>query len=170
MLFAADVRGFAAIYYWYPKMTGRMMREGLGKASFWLMLVGFFVMLAPKYLLGLHGMPRRIAEYSAIGRLDRAQPIFDGRRVADLRRVAITLVNFYVSWRKPEFAARTRGTARPLEWATTSPPPHHNFDSIPPIRSERPVWDFNHPDHPTINRSSSSFQASPPKERAEARS
>jgi cytochrome c oxidase subunit 1 len=64
--------------------------------------------------------------------------------------VAVMVVNFYVSWRKPEVASGNPWDAGALEWATSSPPPHHNFNSIPPIRSERPVWDFNHPDHTTL--------------------
>ena len=141
------------IYYWYPKMTGRMMRESLGKASFWFMFVGFWVTFLPQYLLGLHGMPRRIAEYAATHRLDGAQPGLDGRGLHAL----------HLRWRSWSSTSTSRGEspsppganpwdAGTLEWATSSPPPHHNFNSIPPIRSERPVWDFNHPDHTDASR------------------
>ena len=145
VIFALMFGAFSAIYYWHPKFFGRMLRDGLGKISFWLMLVGSFVMLTPMYLVGLKGMPRRVAVYAAtdgwtfLNRLTTlgALMIFVG--------VAVTLVNLVVSWRKPEFCGGNPWDANSLEWATSSPPPHHNFDSIPPIRSERPVWDANHP-------------------------
>jgi cytochrome c oxidase subunit 1 len=143
--------GFAGIYYWYPKITGRMMREGLGKASFWFMFVGFWVTFMPQYLLGLHGMPRRIADYSAStgwGPLNQISTI--GAYLLFIS-VAIMIVNFYVSWRKPIPAGGNPWDGATLEWATTSPPPHHNFNAIPRIRTERPVWDFNHPEHTTEN-------------------
>ncbi|HUY06986.1 MAG TPA: cytochrome c oxidase subunit I [Acidimicrobiales bacterium] len=142
--------GFAGLYYWYPKITGRMMRESLGKASFWLMFIGFWVTFLPQYLLGLRGMPRRIAEYSAStgwGGLNRISTF--GAYLLFLS-VAVMMINFYVSWRNPIPAPDNPWDAGTLEWGTTSPPPHHNFNSIPPIRSERPVWDFNHPEHTTF--------------------
>ena len=143
--------GFAGISYWYPKITGRMMREGLGKASFWFMFVGFWVTFVPQYLLGLHGMPRRIAEYSASTGWTTFNRISTLGAYLLFISVALMLVNFYVSWRNPIPAPDNPWDAGTLEWATTSPPPHHNFFSIPPIRTERPVWDFNHPEHTTGN-------------------
>ena len=143
--------GFAGIYYWYPKFTGRMMREGLGKVSFWFMLVGFFVTFMPQYWLGLHGMPRRVADYSPLS----GWTLFN--RVSTLGAyllfisVAIMMVNFLVSWLKPVPAGDNPWDGHTLEWATSSPPPHHNFYWIPPIRSERPLWDHNHPDYRTID-------------------
>ena len=151
VLFGSAVfAGFAGIYFWYPKMTGRMMREGLGKASFWFMFVGFFVTFFPQYLVGLHGMPRRIAEYSASTGWTTLNRISTVGAYMLFAAVAIMLVNFWVSWRKPVAAGANPWDAGALEWATSSPPPHHNFTSIPPIRSERPVWDFNHPDHVSL--------------------
>ncbi|MGD0082859.1 MAG: cytochrome c oxidase subunit I [Acidimicrobiales bacterium] len=144
--------GFAGLYYWYPKFTGRMTREALGKASFWFMFVGFWVTFLPQYLLGLHGMPRRIAEYSAatgwltLNRLSTA-----GAYLLFLS-VALTMVNLLVSWFKPVASGDNPWDAQTLEWATSSPPPHHNFFWIPPIRSERPLWDYNHPDHTKLHQ------------------
>ena len=143
--------GFAGIYYWYPKITGRMMRERLGKVSFWFMFVGFWVTFMPQYLLGLHGMPRRIAEYSPDRRV--------GRPSTGSRPAAPTCSSS--PSRSCSSTSGSRGAARcalgdnpwdghTLEWATSSPPPHHNFDLIPPIRSDAPVWDYNHPEHRTI--------------------
>jgi len=151
VLFGSAVfAGFSGVYFWYPKMTGRMMREGLGKASFWFMFIGFWVTFLPQYLVGLHGMPRRIAEYSASTGWAGLNRISTVGAYLLFTSVAIMVWNFYVSWRKPEPASANPWDAGALEWATSSPPPHHNFYSIPPVHSERPVWDFNHPEHLAI--------------------
>ncbi len=148
VLFGSAVfAGFAGFYYWYPKMFGRMMRESLGKASFWFMFVGFWVTFLPQYLLGLHGMPRRIAEYSASTGWTTLNRISTVGAYLLFIAVAIMLVNVYVSWRRPIQAPANPWDGHTLEWATSSPPPHHNFYRLPPIRSERPVWDYNHPEH-----------------------
>ena len=143
---SAEFAGFAGIYYWYPKITGRMLREGLGKASFWFLLVGFFVTFMPQYLVGLHGMPRRVAEYATSTGWTGLNQVSTAGAYLLFVAVAFTLVNFYVSWRRPEPAGANPWDGQTLEWATSSPPPHHNFFAIPTIRSERPVWDFNHPE------------------------
>jgi len=137
---------FAGFFFWYPKMTGRMLREGLGKATFWLMLVGANVTFLPQYLLGLKGMPRRIAEYAASDGFTTLNRISSAGSVLLFLSVAIFLVNVVVSWWKPIPAGDNPWDASSLEWATSSPPPHHNFLKIPPIRSQRPVWDYNHPE------------------------
>ncbi|HVB06313.1 MAG TPA: cytochrome c oxidase subunit I [Acidimicrobiales bacterium] len=155
VLFGSAVfAGFSGLYYWYPKMTGRMLRDRLGKASFWFMFVGFFVTFLPQYLVGLHGMPRRIAEYSQSTGWTTLNRISTVGAYLLFIAVAIMLVNFWVSWRKPVIAGANPWDAGTLEWGTSSPPPHHNFNSIPPIRSERPVWDFNHPDHVALGHPS----------------
>ena len=138
--------GFAGVYFWYPKMTGRMFNEKLGWAHFWIMFIGFWFQTVPQYLVGLHGMPRRIAIYSAsdgFTTLNRISSV--GAWLVGFSFI-IFLINMWVSWRKPVPAGANPWDANTLEWATTSPPPHHNFERIPPIRSERPVWDMNHPD------------------------
>jgi cytochrome c oxidase subunit 1 len=137
---------FAGFFYWYPKMTGRMLREGLGKASFWLMLIGTNVTFLPQYLLGLKGMPRRIAEYAASDGFTTLNRISSAGAVLLFLSVALFVVNVFVSWLKPIPAGDNPWDASSLEWATSSPPPHHNFLKIPPIRSQRPVWDYNHPE------------------------
>src|SRR5665213_237968 len=151
VIFALVFGAFSAIYYWHPKFFGRMLRDGLGKISFWLMIVGSFVMLTPMYLVGLRGMPRRIAEYAATDGWTFENRLVTIGSLMIFVGVAVTLVNLVVSWRKPVFCGANPWDANSLEWATSSPPPHHNFDSIPPIRSERPVWDANHPDFTTHN-------------------
>jgi cytochrome c oxidase subunit I len=141
--------GFAGFYYWYPKFTGRMLRESLTKLHFWFMLVGFVLTYFPQYVLGLRGMPRRIAVYSAsehftfLNRLSTAGAVVVGVSFI------FYLVNLLVSWSKPIPAGSNPWDGATLEWWATSPPSHHNFEEgIPPIRSERPVWDANHPPAP----------------------
>jgi cytochrome c oxidase subunit 1 len=130
---------FAGFYFWIPKMTGRMMNEALGKWHFWLMLLGFNLTFFPQFQLGLDGMQRRIADYPAA--LTTGNVISTvGAALLGLS-VAVFLVNFIRSMRKGERAGDDPWKANTLEWATSSPPPHHNFHSLPPVRSERPVFD-----------------------------
>ena len=138
--------GFAGIYYWYPKMTGRKLDERLGVLSFVLLYIGFNLAFFPQHDLGLRGMPRRIETYdSHLGWnfLNLLSSI--GAYIAGLG-VAVSVVNFFVSFRKGELAGDNPWDGQTLEWACSSPPPDHNFEVLPPIRSERPVWDANHPD------------------------
>ena len=143
--------GFSGLTYWYPKYTGRMLNDFLGKISFWLMFIGFWVTFMPQYLLGERGMPRRLADYlpqTGWTTLNRISTV--GAYMLFLS-VAVMLVNFLEAWRRPVPAGDNPWDAHTLEWATSSPPPHHNFYWIPPIRSERPVWDHNHPEHQLAN-------------------
>ena len=142
--------GFAGLYYWYPKMFGRMLRESLGKWHFWLMFIGFWVTFMPQYVVGLLGMPRRVASYpSNLGWQSYNIVSTVGAFIIAVS-FAFLLVNFVVSWRKPIPAGDNPWDAHTLEWYTTSPPPHHNYTHLPPIRSERPTWDSNHPDALTV--------------------
>jgi cytochrome c oxidase subunit 1 len=133
---------FAGIYYWYPKMTGRMLSERLGHWQFWPMFIGFNLTFFPQFLLGLEGMPRRIADYEpGLG--------WNGYNLASsigsfLLGASILpfLWNVVVSRRRGAIAGDNPWGAYTLEWATTSPPPEHNFEELPPIRSERPVFDL----------------------------
>jgi cytochrome c oxidase subunit 1 len=138
--------GFAGIYYWYPKMTGRKLDERWGVVSFVLLYIGFNLTFFPQHTLGLRGMPRRIETYSShLGWnfLNLLSSI--GAYIAGLG-VAVSVVNFFVSYRKGALAGDNPWDGQTLEWACSSPPPEHNFEALPPIRSERPVWDANHPD------------------------
>jgi cytochrome c oxidase subunit 1 len=157
IVMALVMGAFAGFFYWYPKMTGRMLRERLGKASFWLMLIGANVTFLPQYLLGLKGMPRRIAEYAASDGFTTLNRISSAGAILLFFSVFIFLVNVGWSWWKPIPAGDNPWDATTLEWATTSPPPHHNFLKIPPIRSERPVWDYNYPQHRTLHRAMTRF-------------
>jgi cytochrome c oxidase subunit 1 len=142
--------GFAGLYYWYPKFFGRTYREWMGKAHFWLLTIGFWVTFMPQYILGLWGMPRRVASYPANLGWQTLNVISTvGAFIIGVSFVFM-LVNFWVSWRKPIPAGDNPWDAHTLEWFATSPPAHHNFEKLPPIRSERPVWDYHHPDALTI--------------------
>jgi cytochrome c oxidase subunit 1 len=142
--------GFAGLYYWYPKFFGRMLSEKLGKWHFWLMFVGFWLTFMPQYVVGLKGMPRRVATYpSNLGWAIYNQLSTIGAFIIAIS-FAILLYNLWTSWRKPVIAGNNPWDGHTLEWFTTSPPPHHNFTHLPPIRSERPTWDYNHPDAPAI--------------------
>ena len=142
--------GFAGFYFWYPKMFGRMLRESLGKLHFWVLFIGFWVTFMPQYLLGLDGMPRRVAAYLPVQRLDHPQ------RDLDRRAPSSSGPRSCSSWptcgcrgANPIPAGDNPWDGHALEWFTSSPPPHHNYTHLPPIRSERPTWDYNHPEHRT---------------------
>src|SRR3954447_10573718 len=145
VLFGGSVFGvFAGIYYWFPKMTGRMLDETLGKIQFVLMFVGFNMTFFPMHQLGLAGMPRRIADYSSTAgwtELNIAATI--GGFI-----IAASMLPFFwnvlVSLRNGKIAGDDPWEANTLEWATSSPPPPYNFDHLPEIRSERPVFDARH--------------------------
>jgi cytochrome c oxidase subunit 1 len=140
-LFLAAV---GALVYWYPKMTGRMMREGIGKISFWFMFIGANVTFIPQYILGLRGMPRRIVTYPpGIGWHFLNELSTIGSFMIAVGALFL-VINFWVSWRKPISAGNDPWDGHTLEWYTTSPPPHHNFDRLPIVRSERPVWDVKY--------------------------
>jgi cytochrome c oxidase subunit 1/cytochrome c oxidase subunit I+III len=136
----------AGIYYWFPKMTGRMLSEGLGKIHFWLMLIGFNLTFFVQHILGLIGMPRRVFTYPDLphwGTLNLVSTI--GAFILALS-VLVFIWNVIASFRNGKPAGDNPWDAWTLEWATTSPPPVHNFDRLPLIRGRRPLWDFAHPD------------------------
>jgi cytochrome c oxidase subunit 1 len=137
---------FGGIYFWYPKVTGRMHSEALAKWHFWLMFVGFNVAFFPQHLLGLRGMPRRIADYDP----HLGWNFLNLLSTVGAFVIALSIVPFFwniaVSARRGAPAGDDPWGGYSLEWATTSPPPTHNFDWLPPIRSERPVFDLRHAD------------------------
>jgi len=138
--------GLAGLYYWYPKMTGRMFNENWGRVSFVLLLVGFNLTFFPQHDLGLRGMPRRIETYnSGAGWTFLNELSSIGSYITGLG-VVVTVANLFQSFRKGAVAGDNPWDAQTLEWACSSPPPDHNFEALPPVRSERPVWDANHPD------------------------
>jgi cytochrome c oxidase subunit 1 len=143
---------FAGFYFWWPKMTGKMLNERLGKFHFWSLFVGFHTTFFVQHILGAEGMPRRYANYA--------------KQFADLNLVSsigafvlgastlFFLYNVYVTARK---APRVEvddpwGYGNSLEWATSCPPPRHNFKAIPRIRSERPAFDLHFPPEQYLQR------------------
>jgi cytochrome c oxidase subunit 1 len=133
---------FAAIYFWWPKVTGRFLSERAGKWHFWLLMVGFNMTFFVQHLLGLSGMPRRVADYSPFDNFEMWNAISSiGFAVLAISTVPF-LVAVVASLRQPRTAGADPWEANTLEWATSSPPPEHNFRWLPPIRSERPVFDL----------------------------
>ena len=133
---------FGALYYWLPKMTGRMLDERLGKISFWVMFVGFHLAFFPMHILGFLGMPRRIYTYSeGLGWETLNLVVTAGSFVFGLGTL-LTLVNFAVSRVRGKPAGANPWNADGLEWSTpTSPPPECNFEAIPVAAGRHPLWD-----------------------------
>jgi cytochrome c oxidase subunit 1/cytochrome c oxidase subunit I+III len=132
---------FGAIYYWMPKMTGRMLSERLGRISFWVMFVGFNITFFPMHILGFLGMPRRVYTYrDGLGWEGLNVMVSLGSLVFALG-TGITLVNFLISRRRGRPAGDDPWDADSLEWSTTSPPPDYNFASVPVVASAHPLWD-----------------------------
>jgi cytochrome c oxidase subunit 1 len=144
--------GFAGFYFWYPKMFGHMLNDTLGKLHFWTLFIGFWVTYLPQYVLGLEGMPRRVAAYLPSNGWTTLNVISTIGGFAMGASFLFFLVNIFVSWRKRIPAGDNPWDGHALEWFTTSPPPHHNYTHLPPIRSERPTWDYNHPEHRHVHR------------------
>ncbi len=142
VLFGGTAFGImAGLYYWFPKMSGRMMSEGLGKLSFWLMVIGFNASFLPQYSAGLSGMPRRVAEYSG-GELTTYNLISTIGAFVLAAGVLVTVFNVFKSIRSGRPAGPDPWRANTLEWFTPSPPPEHNFDVIPTVRSLEPMKDI----------------------------
>lgn len=137
---------FAALYFWFPKMTGALLRESLGRLNFWLTFIGFNLTFFPMHLLGLWGMPRRIVTYPPLPGWAAMNLLSTlGAGLMGLAAI-VFLANVGVSlWHRISAGPDPWGGFS-LEWVTASPPPEHNFTAIPPIRSERPAFDLRHPE------------------------
>ena len=147
VLFGGSVFGiFAGVYYWFPKMSGKILGERLGQIQFWLMLIGVNLTFFPMHILGLLGMPRRIYTY----------PSNQGWNILNLLEtigafiiasaIMVFVWNVIVSLRSGKEAGNDPWDAFTLEWDTTSPPAHYNFEEIPIVRSRRPFYDKKNPE------------------------
>ena len=139
---------FAAIYYWFPKVTGRMLSERLGRWHCWLLVVGFNLTFITMHGQGVLGMPRRIYTYPADRGWEMWNLVTTLGVPLQIVAVLIFVVNVAVSLRRGERAGDDPWDAWTLEWATSSPPPEYNFETIPVTTSRRPLWDMKHPDDP----------------------
>jgi cytochrome c oxidase subunit 1 len=138
---------FAGFYFWWPKLTGKMLDERLGKIHFWTLFIGFHTTFFVQHWLGVIGMPRRYADYLAGDGFTLLNTI---STVGAFLLGMSTLPFLYNVYKTAKHAPRVEaddpwGYGRSLEWATSSPPPRHNFVSMPPIRSESPAFDLHHP-------------------------
>jgi len=139
---------FAAIYYWYPKVTGRMLSEKLGKWHFWLFFLGFHVTFDPMHFVGILGMPRSIYTYQADRGWNSLNMVISIGGMIQGIAVVVFVWNLIVSYRRGAAAGNDPWDAWTLEWATSSPPPAYNFAADPVVRSRRPLWDIKHPNDP----------------------
>ncbi|MET9805810.1 aa3-type cytochrome oxidase subunit I [Streptomyces halstedii] len=141
---------FAGFYFWWPKFTGRMLDERLGKVHFWTLFTGFQLTFLVQHWLGEEGMPRRYADYLASDGFTALNTVSSaGAFLLGLS----TLPFLYNVWRTHRYGTRVNcddpwGWGRSLEWATGCPPPRHNFHALPRIRSDSPAFDLHHPDVP----------------------
>jgi cytochrome c oxidase subunit I len=133
---------FAAVYYWFPKITGRMLGEGLGKLSCGLMWLGINVTFLIQHSIGMDGMPRRVYEYPDVGHLELYNLISTIGSFILALGIGVTLVNIYISLRKGPKAGPDPWKGNTLEWFTESPPPVNNFDVVPRVRSVEPMKDI----------------------------
>ena len=139
---------FAALYYWFPKATGRRMNEFWGKVHFWLLFIGFQVTFLVQHWLGAEGMPRRYADYLESDGFETLNIISSVGAIILGTSTLFFMYNVYKTWRyAPKVTVDDPwGWGGSLEWATSCPPPRHNFTSLPRIRSERPAFDLHHPE------------------------
>jgi cytochrome c oxidase subunit 1 len=145
---------FGGFYFWWPKMTGRMLDETLGKIHFWMLFIGFHTTFLIQHWLGVEGMPRRYADYlpedgfTWENRVSSAGALLLGLSTLPF------LYNVYKTWKSAPLVEVDDpwGHSNSLEWATSCPPPRHNFDAMPRIRSERPAFDLHHPEIAAMDR------------------
>jgi cytochrome c oxidase subunit 1 len=139
---------FAGFYFWWPKFTGKMLDERIGKIHFWTLFVGFHCTFLVQHWLGAEGMPRRYADYLAADGFTALNTV---STIGSFLLGASMLPFLYNVWKTSHYAPRVAdgdpwGYGRSLEWATSCPPPRHNFSSLPTIRSESPAFDLRHPE------------------------
>jgi cytochrome c oxidase subunit 1 len=142
-LFAGSLFGlFAGIYHWYPKATGRLLDERLGKLHFWVLVVGTNLTFFPFFILGYQGMVRRVADYPDTGDLGAWNLVSTAGSYVVGLAMLVFAVNLFRTWLRGAPAGNDPWDGQTVEWWTTSPPPRHNFRSLPPIRSHAPLLDL----------------------------
>jgi cytochrome c oxidase subunit 1 len=129
-----------ATYYWFPKITGRMLNETLGRWNFWLAFIGFNVAFFPMHILGLMGMPRRVYTYTPEMGWDNLNLLSSAGAVLFAASFALLIFNVIQGQRRGELAGANPWGASTLEWATSSPPPPYNFSRIPVVTHRDPLW------------------------------
>src|ERR1700751_5327703 len=139
---------FGAFYYWYPKVTGRMLSERLGKWHFWLFLIGFHLTFDVMHIPGVLGMPRRIYTYYPGPGWDTLNLIISIGALIQALAILVFLANLVISYFKGAQAGSDPWDAWTLEWSIGSPPPVYNFATVPTVASRRPLWDLKHPEDP----------------------
>jgi cytochrome c oxidase subunit 1 len=142
---------FGGFYFWWPKMTGRMLNETLGKIHFWTLFIGFHTTFLIQHWLGIKGFPRRYADYLATDGFTFMNMVSTvGAALLALSMIPFAM-NIWITRNAPKVNTNDPwGYGASLEWATSCPPPRHNFLSMPRIRSERPAFDLHHPEHAAI--------------------
>jgi cytochrome c oxidase subunit 1 len=139
---------FGAFYYWFPKMTGRLYNEMLGKLQFWLFVVGFHLTFDFMHVPGILGMPRRIYTYEPGRGWDIWNLIVTVGVFFQIISILVFICNFVYSMFKGQSAGNDPWDAWTLEWSIPSPPPEYDFARTPVVRSRRPLWDLKHPEDP----------------------
>ena len=142
---------YAGFYYWFPKFSGKKLSEGLGKLHFWLQFIGFNLTFFSMHILGLLGMPRRIQDYEPLKDWVGLNQLQTAGALLIALSTAPFLANVVMTLRRKDRDAEDPWEGNTLEWYTTSPPPAHNFDSLPEIHSERPLFDLRHADELTVH-------------------
>ena len=137
---------FAGYYYWFPKMTGKLLNEGLGQIHFWLVFIGMNLAFFPMHILGLLGMPRRVYTYPANLGWNELNLISSIGAFLIGLGVVVFLANLILALKQGEKAGDDPWDAHTLEWDTTSPPKKYNFLTIPIVRSRRPFYDKKYPE------------------------
>ncbi|MEO7132456.1 MAG: cbb3-type cytochrome c oxidase subunit I, partial [Dermatophilaceae bacterium] len=135
-------------YFWWPKLTGRMLDEKLGKIHFWMLFIGFHLTFLIQHWLGIEGMARRYADYLPEENFQVENIISSAGAFLLGASMIPFMYNVWKTWKTAPLVHTDDpwGYGASLEWATSCPPPRHNFTSLPRIRSERPAFDLHHPE------------------------